>query len=126
MRQFHRLSDAETEIMGVIWTLDAPVTAAQLLDRFAHKGWKIQTMSTFLPRLVDKGVLAQGKRGKSNTYSPAVTEAEYHSLEAQHVIDSMYNGSLRDFLAAFSGGSALKQSEVDELKQWFEEVAGHD
>ena len=126
MRPFHSLSDSEMEIMRVIWGLDAPATAAQLLELFSHKGWKIQTMSTFLTRLVDKGVLAQGKRGKSNAYSPAVTEREYHSLEAQHVIDSMYNGSLRDFLAAFSGGSALKKSEADELKQWFEEVAGHD
>lgn len=126
MKQFHRLSDSEMEIMRVIWALDAPATASQLLELFSHKGWKIQTMSTFLTRLVDKGVLSQGKKAKANTYAPALTEQEYHSLEAQHVINSMYHGSLLDFLAAFSGGRSLKQADVEELKQWFEEVAGHD
>ena len=48
MGQFQSLSESEMEIMRVIWDADAPITAAQLLELFAHKGWKIQTVSTFL------------------------------------------------------------------------------
>ena len=58
MGQFQSLSESEMEIMRVIWDAGSPVTAAELLERFAHKGWKIQTVSTFLSRLVEKGVLS--------------------------------------------------------------------
>lgn len=126
MAQFQSLSDSEMEIMKVIWELAGPVTTSQLLELFAHKGWKVQTLSTFLTRLVEKGVLQVEKRGKSNRYSPALTQTEFHKQEAKHVIDSMYHGSLLDFLAAFYGGQGVSREELSELKQWFEQEANHD
>ena len=66
MGQFQSLSESEMEIMRVIWDAGEPVTAAWLLEVFAHKGWKIQTVSTFLSRLVEKGVLSVERRGRSN------------------------------------------------------------
>ena len=62
MGQFQSLSESEMEIMRVIWDAGSPVTAAELLELFAHKGWKIQTVSTFLSRLVEKGVLSVERR----------------------------------------------------------------
>lgn len=125
MSNFQSLSDSEMEIMRTIWGLASPVTTAQLLEIFAHKGWKVQTMSTFLTRLVDKGVLSAAKRGKANYYTPSVTQEEYRQLEAEHVIDSMYHGDLRNFLAAFYGGKGLSRAEAEELRQWFDQEAGH-
>lgn len=110
----------------MIWALEDPASASQLLEMFAHKGWKIQTMSTFLTRLVDKGVLQVSKRGKTNWFSPALSQQEYHKQKAKSVIDSMYHGSVLDFLAAFYGGKKLERSELEELREWFEEVASHD
>lgn len=124
MKLFQSLSESEMEIMRVIWKADAPMTTAQLLDLFAHKGWKVQTMSTFLARLVEKGVLHAEKHGKANTYTPAVSEQGYHQMEAQHVIDSMYHGSVLDFLAAFYGGEGISKKDVDALRQWFDKEAG--
>lgn len=124
MKEFQGLSDSEMEIMKVIWELAAPVTTSQLLDLFAHKGWKVQTMSTFLTRLVEKGVLSVEKRGKSNVYAPALSQQEYHAQEARHVIDSMYHGDLLDFLAAFYGGKGISKTELAELKAWFDKEAG--
>ena len=80
MGQFQSLSESEMEIMRVIWDAGEPVTAVWLLEVFAHKGWKIQTVSTFLSRLVEKGVLSVERRGRSNFYTPAVTEQGYQKL----------------------------------------------
>ena len=57
MAAFQSLSESEMEIMQVIWETATPVTTAYLLEVFAHKGWKGQTIATFLTRLADKGVL---------------------------------------------------------------------
>lgn len=126
MKSFQTLSDSEMEIMQMIWKSATPVTSSQLPETFAEKSWKIQTMSTFLIRLVDKGVLTVTKEGKSNVYSPAVDEEGYHALEARQVVDSLYHGSLRNFLAAFRGGQPLSQQEAEDLRAWFDEVTDHD
>lgn len=121
MRVFQSLSDSEMEIMQEIWRVEPPVTSNQLMAVFAHKAWKAQTMSTFLTRLVDKGLLMVERKGKTNAYTPAVTQEEYHKREARHMIDSMYHGSLLDFLAAFYGGKGISPDEARELKAWFEQ-----
>lgn len=124
MKCFQSLSDSEMEIMRYVWDSGEAVTTSILLEAFAHKGWKVQTVSTFLTRLADKGALRVEKRGKANIYFPAVTEAEYHELEARHLVDSMYHGSVLDFLAAFYGGRGVSAQEADELKRWFDREAG--
>ena len=123
MKRFQSLSDSEMEIMRYVWDSGQSVTTSILLEAFAHKGWKIQTVSTFLTRLADKGVLRVEKRGKANVYFPAVTEAEYHELEARHLVDAKYHGSVLDFLAAFYGGRGISAREADELRRWFDEEA---
>ena len=89
MKAFQSLSDSEMEIMEVIWASAEPMTASQLLDNFAHKDWKIQTMNTFLTRLVEKGVLSTSKQGRTNLYSPAVTREGYHRLAARNEVGSL-------------------------------------
>ena len=123
---FQSLSESEMEIMRAIWDAAGPMSTAQLLEIFAHKGWKAQTMSTFLSRLVEKGVLAVERQGRANLYTPAVTPEQYRQQEAEHIIDSMYHGSLRNFLAAFYGGKKLTQAEAAELKAWFDQEVGRD
>ena len=83
MKQFQSLSESEMEVMRVIWASPTPVTSAEMLERFSAKGWKIQTVSTFLTRLVDKGALKMEKRGRGNLYSPALTPEEYRRREAR-------------------------------------------
>lgn len=126
MGGFYSISDSEMEIMKVIWDGDSPVTSTELLEVFADKGWKAQTISTFLSRLVEKGILSSEKRGRANLYVPAVTETEYRRLEARHIMDDMYNGSLSGFLTALSGGKGLNKDELDSLRAWFDEVSAND
>lgn len=121
MEEFQSLSQSEMEIMQVIWETAAPVTTSYLLEVFAHKGWKGQTIATFMARLVEKGLLTVTRQGKSNLYTPALTREQYRQREAANVIDSMYHGSLRDFLAAFYGEKKISPKEAEELKQWFEQ-----
>ncbi len=121
MEEFQSLSQSEMEIMQVIWETAAPVTTGYLQEVFFHKGWKGQTIATFMARLVEKGLLTVTRQGKSNLYTPELTREQYRQREAANVIDSMYHGSLRDFLTAFYGEKKISPKEAEELKQWFEQ-----
>ena len=126
MAAFQSLSESEMEIMQVIWETAAPVTTAYLLEVFAHKGWKGQTIATFMTRLVDKGLLTVTRRGKANLYAAAISQEQYRQREAVNVIDSMYHGSLQDFLTAFYGGKKISRQECEELMQWFDQEVHRD
>ena len=126
MKQFQSLSDSEMEVMQAVWSSQGPVTTGEMVERFSDKGWKIQTVATFLTRLVEKGVLKMEKRGRGNLYSPALTPEGYRSREARNMIDTMYHGSMLDFMAALYGGGGVDKREAEELRRWFEQEMGEE
>ena len=75
-------------------------------------------MSTFLSRLVDKEVLLIERKGRPNTYVPRISFEEYKKLEAQDLLDTMYQGSINSFLTTLYDDE-ISSEELDELKKWF-------
>jgi len=126
MEKFEKTSDSEMDIMKVIWELATPVTITQLLDIFEGRKWKVQTMGTFLTRLVDKGLLSVNKQKNTNYYTAAMTEQKYNQLEAQAVLSTMYDGSLKNFLSALYVGGEIGDKDAEELKEWFREARKND
>nr|WP_236838617.1 BlaI/MecI/CopY family transcriptional regulator [Caldalkalibacillus salinus] len=111
------------ELMEVIWECDPPVTSTELLRIFAGRGkeWKAQTISTFLSRLVDKGALEATRHGRTNKYMPLVSPKEYKLAETQHVLDGLYQGSVKNLFAALYDGDKLSDEDIADLKQWIAE-----
>lgn len=127
MINFQKLSETEMEIMQIIWTSDHPITSGELLDIFAQqkgKEWKGQTIATFLARLVEKGVLTSVKQGRANIYKPRMSPEEYRSQEAKSLLETLYEGSVKNFLATLYDGKKLTKDEMTELRHWFAEKAG--
>jgi predicted transcriptional regulator len=119
--KFQKLSETEMELMQVIWKINNPVKSNELLTIFAkEKGrdWKGQTISTFLSRLVDKGVLLVKREGRSNIYIPRLSFKEYKKKEAQSLLDTLYQGSVKNFLVTLYDES-IPSDELNELKKWF-------
>lgn len=121
--EFQRVSGSEMEIMQAVWALSpdgkTPVTSAQLQTQLSSRQWKATTVLTFLSRLCDKGLLEASRQGKSNLYTPLLTEEEYRRLETRAFLDEVHGGSLRSFIAALADED-LSGEELDELRDWFE------
>ena len=81
------ISNAEWEIMRVVWTKEE-TTSSQILEILEQKtDWTASTVKTLLKRLVDKGYLATQKSGKSFLYSTLVSEEEAISRQADELFD---------------------------------------
>ncbi|MGG4343590.1 BlaI/MecI/CopY family transcriptional regulator [Paenibacillus lautus] len=121
MNQVQKLSDTEMELMEVIWECTPPVTSTELLALFAQRGreWKAQTISTFLSRLVDKGALTATRDGRTNKYMPRISPEDYKLMETEHVLDGLYQGSVKNLISALYDGKKLSDEDIAELKQWF-------
>ena len=121
MSKIQRMSDAEKEVMQIIWAAGGSVSSAWLLDELKsrNRDWKPNTVLTFLARLIEKGILTAKKHGRANEYIPLVSEKEYKQSEARSFLDSVYDGSVKKFIAALYEGDDLTTDEINDLKKWF-------
>ncbi len=116
------LTEAEEAIMLKVWELATPITSAMLLEAFAEtRGWKSQTINTFLSRLVDKKYLSVRKRGVANEYLATVSKEDFEQSFAREVVNKIYGGSVKRLLASFVESESISPEEIEELKRWFAE-----
>lgn len=123
MKKIREMSETEQEIMEVLWKADTPKTLNELRDYFANerkKVWKPQTLATFLSRLEEKELILWEQRGRTRYYSPALTKSEYEGAKAKTLLDTLFKGSLKNFVAALYDGDALSEQDIAEMKEWVE------
>lgn len=117
----HRLSESEELVMKEIWRLAHPVTAGEMTALLTSaRGWKLQTVSTFLVRLVEKGILTREKREGQNFYAPAVTEEDYRADQTRRFVAEMHGGSVQSLIASFYDDREISDGDLAALRRWLE------
>lgn len=119
-----RLPDTELEVMLAIWSTEGAVSRAWLEEKLCDKGWNRNTFNTYLTRLLEKGVIACEKRGKSNYYTPLLSQKEYLDFENRTFLGKLYNHSVTQFFAALCRGEGISSQELDDLQKFLDEKKG--
>ena len=118
-----QISDAELEIMKIIWWNPAGVTRfPDIMEGLAARGRPCQknTLIVLLSRLVGKGFLSARKIGRRNEYSALVSEAEYQTAQTRCFLDKIYEGSVKGLVANLIQGDLLTQEEYRGLERLLE------
>ena len=118
-----RLSDAELEIMKIIWGNQSEVTLfPYIMDALAARGRPCQknTLIVLLSRLIGKGFLSARKIGRRNEYTTLVSEAEYQTAQTRSFLDKIYEGSVRGLVSNLIMGDLMTDEEYEELKKLLE------
>ena len=112
------MSATEFYILKYLWSRETPATFSEIMNHFNEeekKEWKKQTVNTFLTRLAQKGFLNIDKSGKRAIYIPSVSRKKYYEDYAQQIIEDSYEGSLKNFVCAFTENHKLTSNEKEEL-----------
>lgn len=118
-----KISEAEMEIMKIIWKKNEQVTTGGILEELPKdNSWKTTTVMTLISRLVEKGILSMTKVGKLNHYSAKITEDEYKTIQADNFLEDMHNGSVKNFIATLFNNKKISKNDIAELKKWLKEV----
>lgn len=118
---YQRLPDTEFEVMQAIWGCTPPVTTTMLMEQIGvQKSWKLQTLTTLLNRLIDRGFLKTEKLGKERTYYPLVKEEDYIEYETMYFVKRYHKNSLTSLVNAFYANSKLNPTEIQELNAWLQ------
>lgn len=112
------ISNAEKEVLEVLWHNKRWMSCSELVDHFNHNGksWKRQTVNTFLTRLMEKGFVI--KNGSKYIYS--YTQEEFESKKANELVETLYDGSLKKFISALTGKTKIDKKYANELREYLE------
>lgn len=114
----YKITEAEQEVMEVLWECQGPVRTRELFDIMVSHGrkWKRQTLNTFLYRLESKKIV---KRRRA--YVEAVlSKEELLQRQTQQMLDTFYDGEYLNFIAALT-----KNEQIDsETKAKLEGLVG--
>ena len=118
-----QISDAELEIMRIIWEDTAPATLfSYIMDTLALRGKPCQknTLIVLLSRLTEKGFLRARKIGRRNEYIPVISAEEYQTAQTKQFVDKLYAGSAAGLVMNLIAGDLLTREEYEELKALLE------
>jgi BlaI family transcriptional regulator, penicillinase repressor len=116
------ISEAESEVMQVIWSR-GPSTTEDVVAALEHHGkWQEATVKTFLNRLLKKRALGAHKDGRRYVYSAALTREEWMSAESHGFLDRMFGGRVAPLVSYFSQQKKLGKKDIDELKRLIKEL----
>lgn len=107
-----QISDAEWEVMKVVWDRQ-PVTAAAVVDRLVREHrWSPRTVRTMLARLVAKGAVDYRAEGKRYLYRARITREASVRRESRSFLSRVFNGA-----AAPAVLHLLSHCDVEEFKK---------
>ena len=121
------ISDAEWEVMKVIWDAPGPLTAGEVVQRLeSSTRWAPRTIKTLLARLVQKGAVrtdpAPGA-ARAFLYRAAVSREAASRQETRSFLSRVFDGAVAPALLHFLSGAKLTPAEIDELKDVLEREA---
>ncbi len=116
----YTLSQTEQDIMTLLWQKKQWLSAADFWVYFNNNGkeCKRQTIHTYLVRMEEKGFLVKNKK----KYMYAFTEDEFAQKKAKDVLDTMFNGSLKQLIVALAGNKNISSEEANKLKDYLNDL----
>ncbi len=124
MRTLPQISEAEFEVMKIVWKF-APVNTNEITEQLLKTTvWSPKTIQTLIKRLVTKGALTYEKQGRVFVYTPLVKEREYVNQESRSFLKRFYGGEISAMLSAYIESDQLSKDELEKLRALLAEGSG--
>ncbi len=112
-----RISDAEWDVMEVVWERGS-VTPAEVIDRVAApRGWNHRTVRTLLSRLVEKRALRREGAGARSVYQAAVSRRRCVRDQGRSFLNKVFGGNAASLLIHFAQEAKIDPGDLERLKK---------
>lgn len=116
----YKLGVMETKFAELIWN-NEPILSGDLVKLCEKElNWKKSTTYTMLRRLCERGIF----QNNNGMVSSLMSKSEFHALQSEKFIEEIFDGSLPEFLAAFSKRKKISEKEIDELQELINQFKG--
>lgn len=118
-----RITDAELDVMEVLWGADEPLTAADIAERIdPTRDWTLATVKTMLSRLAAKSAISYRVEGRRFLYSPAIERESYVGLESRRFVDKLFGGRLSPLVARLAEEDSLDDEDIAAIEAILKEL----
>jgi BlaI family penicillinase repressor len=112
-----RLSDAELEVMEVLWSAASALSATDIAAKVApERRWSLATVKSLLSRLLAKQAIEPRPDGRRFLYSPALDRESYVGAESRRFVSRLHGGKLSPLIAQMAEEEALDDDDVAEIE----------
>ena len=116
MKSVPRISEAEWEVMEVLWQ-KSPLTSLEIVRQLgAYRSWKDQTIRTMLSRLIRKKAVAYTTEGRVYRYRAAVPREKCVQEASDSFLARVFSGAASGLLLHFVRTGRLKAKDIAELR----------
>ncbi len=117
-----KISDAELEVMKVLWK-KSPLSANEIID-FVQKenDWNGKTIRTLIDRLCLKGQISADRSTKQLMFSPLISKKEYEKKTRHLLASQLYGGSVGQLLLNFVDTEELSEQDIHELRKILDKI----
>ena len=113
-----KIHESEYRFCLILWKHE-PVTAAELAKLCRERlGWKRTTTYTVIKRLGERGVL----KNENGAVTSLISKDEAQAFEIDELVEKKFEGSLPEFVAAFTRRHALSEEELDEVQRMIDRI----
>lgn len=109
----YKLGEVESAFAAIIWD-NEPLSSSCLVELCAQKlDWKKSTTYTVLKRLCARGIF----QNEGGTVTALISREEFAARQSEEFVDQAFDGSLPQFLAAFTRRKKLSGEEIEQLQK---------
>ena len=117
----HRISEAEWEVMEVIWQ-KSPITSAETIAVLVkERAWAANTVRTMLSRLVKKKALCYRHEGNRYLYRPTIPRDSCVKSEVDSLLHRLFGGATQPLLMHFVRNKKLSATDIANLRKILDE-----
>jgi BlaI family penicillinase repressor len=114
-RQFE-LTEAEWEIIQVVWAREPCAAPAVQEELAARKKWTYSTVKTLMDRMVAKGLLATERIRNLILYRAVVSQQDAQRGELLRTVKRAFGGAFTPMMQFMLDSDTLSRQELQELQ----------
>lgn len=120
---FPPVSEAETEVLKVLWEF-GPATVREVNARLARRKrkWAYNTVLTLLSRLREKGCISSTKDGPAHVFAAAVSREELLRRRLVDLADQVCDGTASPLMHALVQGRQFTSDELAGFRKLIDEL----
>ena len=112
----HELTEAEWEIIQVVWEHEPCAAPTVQEELAARKKWTYSTVKTLMDRMVTKGLLTTERIRNLMLYRSAISQQDAQRGELMRTVKRAFGGAFTPMMQFMVENDALSRKELDELE----------
>ena len=120
MKELHRLTELQIEVLGVLWKKGEATVADVHQALEPSTGLARKTIGTLLFRLEQQGVIRHREEGREYLYAACVTREQVERATVGSVLGRLFRGDVAAMVSHALRAEEVEPGDVDRLREMLE------